>query len=397
MAKVLTVGLPVMRKERGERRAFLPSFVRRLGELGVQGVLEEGYGQGLGFTPLDYCQPGVKARFASREEVYGQDLVVVLRAPEAEDLRRMKAGASLLSMLHYDTRPRLAREIAERGIKSYSLDSIADDNDNRIVVTYELTAGAGVREAFRQMALRRPDFYSPSRGPVRVTILGMGHLGVQAGRASFAMGEECIKAKVQASGARGVIVTYLEREITGDRDVANRVLQSTDLLIDATKRQDPTQYVIANSQVGAMPGESIILDLTADPYDTSVDPIQVKAVEGIPTGDLDKYVFDVDDPIYRRIPSGVETLHRRVVVSCNAWPGVTPLECMKVYEDQLIPLIALICRRGRMRRDSSNPLERALYRSTIEHFLGSRRWDDLTEPLGGARTKDSARGDLIEM
>jgi len=361
-----------MHKERGEKRAFLPSFVKRLYDLDVDVVLEHGYGEKLGFSAADYRSANSRARFGSREEVYGQDVIVVLRAPEFEDLSRMKKGAFLFSMLHYDTRPAFVEALVKAGIRSFSLDSIADDAGNRLVVTYELTAGGGVREAFRQAEARWPDFYSADRRPTRVTVHGIGHLGIQAGRASFAMGDPSIRSKAEQHGVKGVLVTYLERDVTRHPSEVNRVLSDTDILIDATKRADPTEFVIRNEQVGYLPEHAIILDLTADPYDTRTRPIQVKAIEGIPTGTLDQYVFEPDDPVYDAIPDGVDSRNRRVVVSCNAWPGVTPIECMKVYEEQLVPMVTLVCLKGGVEERSADPLERALYRSTLEHFLKAR-------------------------
>ncbi len=369
MERVRSIGLPAMHKERGERRAFLPSFVKRLSDLDVDVVLEHGYGERLGFSETDYCLANPRTKFGSREEVYGQDVIVVLRAPEFEDLKRMQKGAFLFSMLHYDTRPALVKVLADAGIQSFSLDSIADDSGSRLVVTYELTAGGGVREAFRQAENRWPDFYCANRRPTFVTILGMGHLGVQAGKASFAMGDPSIKSKAEQHGVRGVIVTYLERDVTKHPSEVNRVIAETDILIDATRRADPTEFVIRNAQVGYLPEHAIILDLTADPYDTRTKPIQVKAIEGIPTGTLDQYVFEPDDPVYDSIPAEVDSKHRRVVVSCNAWPGVSPIECMQVYEEQLLPMISLVCLKGGVEERSADPLERALYRSTLDYFL----------------------------
>jgi len=44
-----------------------------------------------------------------------------------------------------------------------------------------------------------------------------------------------------------------------------------------------------------MPSDYIILDISTDDYDVSINPIQVKGIEGIPTGNLEKYIFYPDD------------------------------------------------------------------------------------------------------
>jgi hypothetical protein len=73
-----------------------------------------------------------------------------------------------------------------------------------------------------------------------------------------------------------------------------------------------------------LPESAVIADITADDYDTTVEPIQVKAIEGIPTGNLrSNPVFMPDDPAWGQDPGGGSLLtHRRPVISCYSWPGV---------------------------------------------------------------------------
>ena len=94
-----------MHKEPGERRDFLPSFVARLVRLGAQVVLEQGFGAGLGLGADDYRQPAPAVRFGSHQEAYAQDYVLILRCPAEDDMRLLRRGACLISMVHYPTRP----------------------------------------------------------------------------------------------------------------------------------------------------------------------------------------------------------------------------------------------------------------------------------------------------
>ncbi|HSM72868.1 MAG TPA: hypothetical protein VK851_15115, partial [Anaerolineales bacterium] len=69
MTEILTVGLPRMHVEFGERRDFLPAFVADMEKRGAQVFLEYGYGSGMGFTEADYEKVAPIARFVSHEEV----------------------------------------------------------------------------------------------------------------------------------------------------------------------------------------------------------------------------------------------------------------------------------------------------------------------------------------
>ncbi len=98
--------------------------------------------------------------------------------------------------------------------------------------------------------------------------------------------------------------------------------------------------------------------------------MQVKAIEGIPTGTLNEHIFEINNPEWDEAPDGVSTINRRVVVSCNAWPGLTPKHTMQIYGEQIIPFIKLFIKKGHnLTLQSDNSMERALYRATLSQVL----------------------------
>ncbi len=129
-------------------------------------------------------------------------------------IRVIIMGAALVAMLHYESRLKLVQKLKKCGIISYSLDNIVDDNNKRMVVSYEVTAWNGVHAAFKELEKRRRDFYSPNREPFLVAIMGMGNLGIQAGKASFRFGDEEIFKKIRERRLPGASVVYLEKEVT---------------------------------------------------------------------------------------------------------------------------------------------------------------------------------------
>ena len=98
-------------------KAGLPARLCRLaGKSRRRLVLEYGYGSGIGFTEQDYLSSCDQVTFASHTEVFKQDNVLVLRSPDEEDLRLLKPGACLMSMLHYGTRPKRVALLRSREI-----------------------------------------------------------------------------------------------------------------------------------------------------------------------------------------------------------------------------------------------------------------------------------------
>jgi len=342
----LSVGLPRMHKEAGERRDFLPRLVSYLDRAGAGDiVVEDGYGSGIGIDTAAYLGASPRARVGTYEECLGQEVVVVLRYPGRDVVRSLRPGTILVSMLHMPTRPERVELFAELEIRGVSLDGVTDDRGNRLVQNVEAVGWNGVREAFREIQRIHPRFAHPSRRPLRVTCLGAGAVGAHAIRAATRYGDPRLREEMAAARVPGVEVTVADFDLTWQENYMLTRLEQTDLLIDATQREDPTRAIVPNDWVAALPQDAVILDLSVDPYDFSIDPPKIKGIEGIPDGDLDQFVFRPGDPAYDRLPSGVRTKHRRVALACYSWPGLQPRECMDVYGGQIEPVMRVILER----------------------------------------------------
>lgn len=282
----------------------------------------------------------------------------------------MKRGSVLVSMLHYPTRAKRVKLLKEKGIKAVSLDSIRDDIMQRIVFNAKGTSENGVELAFKELEKVRDDFYSKNRGPIEVSVMGMGLIGLNAARAAGRYGSRELNQKMIEAGTKGVIVHMLPRNITSDRQEMSRLLEKTDIFVDASTRDNPYDYIVDNKLLGRLKKDAIILDLTADPYIIDEEGMQVKAIEGIPTGTLDKYIIYKNDKEYYDIPEEVDKENRRTVISCDAWPGVKPEECMKLYGIQILPIITKLVEQDvdNMGLESPYYFERAIYRATVDYF-----------------------------
>lgn len=367
LLKIQTIGFPKMYAQ-GEKRDFLPELFGKLNEFShINIYIERDYGKGMGLCHQDYLNENSNLKFVSHYEAYEQDLVVVLKAPEEAAINQMKEGSALISMLHYDTRPKRNQLLKSKRLVCYSMDSMVDDRENRMVVNFWRTAMSGARAAFNKLKKTMKDFYSTERKPINVSIIGFGNLGISAVRAFSKLSYEEFK-DIKAAG---ILVKILSRSITRDFEALKSILTKTDILVDASRRGDSCKVIVPNELIAYMPDHSIILDLTADPYDHRVKPICQKGIEGIPTGNLNHYIIEKDDKLYESIPREVDKRNRRVVVSCNAWPGVYPVESMKVYGNQIYPFISVLLEKGPslLSMDSHNSYERALLRSSLDFYF----------------------------
>ena len=370
MSIIKSIGFPRMHKEEGEHRDYLPNLFEELKDFEeIDIFIEENYGEGMGYCHKDYLDKNPRLTFISHDEIYKKDLILQLRAPDENELMLMNPKSALFSMLHYETRETRNKLLKHQNITCYSMDSVVDDANMRLIANYKGTSRTGSRVAFNELKNRMPNFYSQHRNPVNVTIIGMGAVAGNSARAFEELSDQ--EFLYDERTIPGLIIRMLPRNITKNLNILKDLISTTDILVDASKRSDASQIIIPNELIAFLPEHAIILDLTADPYNCISIPMQVKGVEGIPTGTLDKFIIEPKDEIYNTIPSGVETKNRRIVVSCNAWPGVDAEDCMKIYGEQTLPFLKLLLTKEITLSsiNSRNFYERAITRSSLDYFI----------------------------
>jgi alanine dehydrogenase len=368
----LTVGLPRMHREPNERRDFLPPLVGLLAAAGAEVHVESGIGSGMGYTDLDYTAVSPDVVVSDEEDCYRQDVVLVLRAPEGK-YGKMRRGATLVSMLHFSTRPARVRMLRDMGIDAISLDLIRDDNGRRMVENLRSVAWNGIASAFAALERTWPELAGPRHATVKVLIMGAGRVGRHAVEFATKYGDDARNERLTRAGLPGVEVITAGRNLTSDSEYLKGRLLMTDLLVDATARRDPSQPIVPNPWLALLPSHAVICDLSVDPYLLDAAPRIVRGIEGIPQGNLDQWEFAPADPAWDQLPAGVPTGERRTVVTCYSWPGVRAEPCMHVYGSQLAPLLETLITAGGLDGISGEGRyhERALWRGSLRGWFAS--------------------------
>ncbi len=365
----MTIGLPRMHKEAGERRDFLPGFVRRLAAHGFHVVLEMEYGTGMGISS-DRYRSGDRIRFGTIQECYASDIVLVLRYPDEALIQTMRPGTCLVSMVHMETRPSRVQFFRRIGVDAVSLESVTDDTGRRLVENLRSVGWNGMEAAFDLLERTWTDFANPDRGPLRVLLIGAGAVGAHAMAAAINYGRRDRRASLIAAGVPGVLVSVIDNDLTASPGLLESLLRESVIVVDATRRPRSEMIVVRNDQLALLPDHAVLVDLSVDPYVCDSSPIAVKAIEGMPQGDLDSYAFLPDDPAWDRVPDCVSTNHRRSAVSCYSWPAIHPEECMEIYGKQVFPLLRTIHDTGGTDgiRSDGTYFHRALSRSLVSRF-----------------------------
>lgn len=363
-----------MQVEAGEKRVFLPEFVEFLINIGLHVYIEEGYGSRLGYTFDEFRRGSENIHLCTREQAFSQDLILILRAPKRDEFQLVKPNSTLISMLHFPTRPGRVEALLQHKINAISLDSIIDDFNVRRMENMPSVAWNGLETAFDLLEEKWPDLNHPENRPINVLVLGTGMVGKHAVEAGTKLGNVERYNDHLAIGGFGAVCTSVGRATTKHPEIMLGLLQSTDILVDATQRRNSSRSVIPNAWIAYLPEHAIIVDLSVDPYLPNNDPPIVRGIEGIPQGNLDKYIFYPDDPEWgQTIPEEVPNNNRRTTVTCYSWPGIHPQTSMEHYARQLKPLLRVLVEVGYQNLSLEGDFfERALYRGTLKSFLESR-------------------------
>jgi alanine dehydrogenase len=366
-----TIGFPRMRQEAGEKRVFLPELIDYLVKLGAQIYIEEGYGSRSGFTFEDYKRANPNIHRCGREEAFQKDVSLILRSPKPDEFHMIKHGSTLVAMLHYPTRPIRVARLRKLGINAISLDSIANDNNIRLVENMKAVAWNGLEAAFDWLEKCWPGLARPDRKPIQTIVIGAGMVGKHAIEAATKLGNiERNNDHIAAKGP-GATALSIGRNIASNPASMKMLLSQADILVDATQRRDPSKPVIPNDWIECLPEHAVIVDLAVDPYTLEANPPVVRGVEGIPQGNLDQYIFQPDDPKWDNlVPATIASKHRRTTVTCYSWPGVHPEACMQHYARQLEPLLYHLFTKGYEGLSlNGDYFERALYRGTLKAWI----------------------------
>lgn len=366
-----SIGFPRMRQEAGEKRVFLPEFVQYLVRLGAQVCVEEGYGSRSGYRFEDYKRANPNIHMCNRDETFQADAILILRSPKPVEFQLVKRDSTLICMLHYPTRPIRVARLKKLGINAISLDSIANDDNLRLVENMKAVAWNGLEAAFDWLEKCWPGLVRPDKKPIQALILGTGMIGKHAVEAATKLGNIERNSDHMASNGPGAVAVSIGRNIVANAATMEVLFRQADILVDATQRRNSSKPVVPNEWIAWLPEHAVVVDLAVDPYILEADPPVVRGVEGIPQGNLDQYIFHPDDPKWDSlVPESIPSKHRRTTVTCYSWPGIHPEACMQHYARQLEPLLYHLFTKGYDGLSiHGDYFERALYRGTLKAWL----------------------------
>ena len=118
----MKIGVPKEIVAHETRVAITPTIVKQFTKNGFQVLVEKNAGEGSNFTDENYIEAG--AVIASRKDVYESDVVTQINPPDLVDVKIMRQGSVLISLLFASSNPTLVKACVDQKISTFSLDAI---------------------------------------------------------------------------------------------------------------------------------------------------------------------------------------------------------------------------------------------------------------------------------
>jgi NAD(P) transhydrogenase subunit alpha len=277
----------------GERRvALVPETVPRLTAAGLEVLVEQGAGDAAWYPDSAYLETG--ATIATTADLYAAaDVILTVTRPDEAAMGRLRAGQTVVGMLSPLVTPQLARQLADKGVISVSLD-LLPRTLSRAQSMDALSSQANV--AGYKAALVAAEAYgrffpllitaAGTARPAKLLVLGAGVAGLQAIGTARRLGAQvsgydvrpASKGEVESLGANFLELTsvvsaageggYARELTTEERDAQQAELAAHiakhDVVITTAQvpgRRPP--LLVTEDAVGAMAAGSVLVDMGA--------------------------------------------------------------------------------------------------------------------------------------
>ncbi|MGA8257935.1 MAG: Re/Si-specific NAD(P)(+) transhydrogenase subunit alpha [Nocardioides sp.] len=261
----------------------------QLASLGYEVVVESGAGIGADQPDVAFTSAGITV--GSADDVWGSDVVVKVNAPTTVEIARLRAGATVVSLMAPARSPELVEALAAAGVTGLAMDAVP--RISRAQSMDVLSSMANVA-GYRAVIEAAHEFGRQFTGqvtaagkvpPAKVFVVGAGVAGLAAIGAARSMGAIVrafdvrpeVAEQVESMGAEFVTVD-MESEVSSDgyaKEMTAEQEQATAVMYDEEARGAdivittalipgrPAPQLITAETVAGMANGSVIVDMAA--------------------------------------------------------------------------------------------------------------------------------------
>ena len=188
------IGIPKEIKNHEYRVALTPEGARVLAQAGHAVSVEAGAGAAAGFPDAAYRAAGA-AIVETPAEAYAADLVVKVKEPQPDEVKRLREGQLLFCYLHLAAAPGLARELMARGATAIAYETVSKPGGGLPLLQPMSDIAGRLAPQMGALGLHTSHGGSgklitglPGVPPARVLIIGAGAVGMSAARTAVGLG-----------------------------------------------------------------------------------------------------------------------------------------------------------------------------------------------------------------
>lgn len=266
------IGVPKEIKDHEYRVALSPEGARALVEAGHSVSIETGAGTATGFDDAAYVTAG--ARMVSASDVWAAALVVKVKEPQPEEVKRLREGQLLFCYLHLAAAPELARALIERGTTAIAYETVIGATGG-LPLLHPMSDIAGrLAPQMGALGLHKSHGGSgklvtglPGVPPARVLVIGAGVVGMSATRTAVGLGARVTLMDRRAdklARAEAQFGARVETRFSSPTAILDALAES-DIVIGAA--QIPGRHaprLISVDALKRMPPGAVLVDVAID-------------------------------------------------------------------------------------------------------------------------------------
>lgn len=267
------IGIPKEIKNHEYRVALTPEGARLLTEAGHRVSVEAGAGATAGFDDDAYRAAGANV-VTTPGEAYAADLLVKVKEPQPDEVRRLREGQLLFCYLHLAAAPDLANELIVRGVTAIAYETVSRVGGGLPLLQPMSDIAGRLAPQMGALGLHTSHGGSgklitgmPGVPPARVLIIGAGAVGMSAARTAVGLGARVTLVDRQAdklARAEAQFGARVETRFSSPDTIADS-LQHADIVIGAA--QIPGRHaprLISLASLKRMPPGSVLVDVAID-------------------------------------------------------------------------------------------------------------------------------------
>ncbi len=271
-AQMSTIGVPSEIKADELRVALTPDGVKELVTQGLEVLIQEGAGTGVGIKDDEFSAAG--AKIVTQSEAWAAHLIVKVKEPQKEEFKFLREDMVLFTYLHLAAYPKVAEALLNSGATGIGYETVQLENGSLPLLAPMSEIAGRLAAQVGAHLLERPQ---GGRGvliggctgvrPARVIVLGAGTVGWNAARLASAMDAEVMLLDRSPERLRNLEADRTGRlvSVVSSRGLIERLIPTADLLIGAVLSPgDRSPTLVDEQMVQTMKTNSVIVDVSID-------------------------------------------------------------------------------------------------------------------------------------